>query len=168
MHVQDAIAARLSIRRYADATIPPEHMQTLFKALQLAPSANNQQNWEFVFVGDPQLKKSLVAACMNQVFVCDCSYFIAGVVDPQLKWHMVDITIAFTQFTLQAVEIGYGTCWIGAFDEMKVKEVLQVPESKKIVACMTFGKPEGRHVHRGRKGIERFVFLDRFGHSWPR
>ena len=168
MQVQDAIATRLSIRRYADAEIPPEHMQTLFKALQLAPSANNRQNWEFVFVGDPHVKKSLVAACMNQVFVGDCSYFIAGVVDPHLKWHMVDITIAFTQFALQAVELGYGTCWIGAFDEKKVKEVLQIPAGRKVVVCMTLGKPEGRHVHRGRKGIERFIYLDKFGNNWPR
>ena len=105
---------------------------------------------------------------MNQVFVGDCSFFIAGVVDPHLKWHMVDITIAFTQFALQAVELGYGTCWIGAFDEMKVKEVLQIPDDRMVVVCMTLGKAKGRHVHRGRKGIERFVFLDRFGHSWTR
>jgi nitroreductase len=168
MHVEEAIAARLSIRRYADTAVPAEHMQTLLKALQLAPSANNRQNWEFVFVGDPALKKKLVAACMNQLFVGECRYFIAGVADPQLKWHMVDITIAFSQFALQAVALGYGTCWIGAFDETKVKELLQVPEKAKIVACMTFGKPEGRHVHRGRKPIERFVYLDRFGSRWSR
>lgn len=168
MQVQEAVAARLSVRRYAEADVPAEHMQTLFRALQLAPSANNRQNWEFVFVGDPQLKKKLVSACMNQGFVGDCSYFIAGVVDPQLKWHMVDITIALTQFSLQAVELGYGTCWIGAFDEGQVKALLSIPEKKKVVVCMTFGKPAGRHVPRSRKAIERFVFRDRFGNSWSR
>ena len=166
MHVHEAIATRLSIRRYARAAIPPDHMNTLLTALQLAPSANNQQNWEFVFVGDPELKRKLVPACMNQRFVGDCSYFIAGVADPRLKWHMVDITIAFTHFTLQAVELGYGTCWIGAFEEVKVKALLQVPEGKKVVACMTFGKPADRHVPRGRKGIGSFVYQDRFGHRW--
>lgn len=168
MQVQEAIATRLSIRRYADAAVPPEHMQALLKALQLAPSANNRQNWEFVFVSDPDLKEKLVPACMGQHFVGDCSYFIAGVVDPQLKWHMVDITIAFAQFALQAVGLGYGTCWIGAFDEAKVKALLQVPEGRKVVACMTFGNPEGRHVHRSRKAIEEFVYLDRFGNRWDR
>ena len=168
MNVQEAIATRLSIRQYAETSISPEHMQTLFKALQLAASANNQQNWEFVFVKDPKLKRKLVPACMNQRFVSDCSYFITGVVDPRLKWHMVDITIALTNFTLQAVELGYGTCWIGAFDEMTIKKLLQIPESKKIVVCMTFGKPRGRHVTRGRKDVESFVYLDRFGNNWSR
>jgi nitroreductase len=166
MDVKDAIARRLSIRRYADSSILPEHMRTLFRALQLAPSANNGQNWEFVFVGDNEIKSRLVRASSNQTFVARCSYFIAGIADPGQKWHMVDITIALTNFTLQAAELGYGTCWIGAFDENQVKQILDVPEEKKVVICMTVGKPEGRHVARGRKAFDRFIFLDRYGHRW--
>jgi nitroreductase len=163
MQVQEAIQKRLSIRRYADASIPDEHMDILFKALQLAPSANNYQNWEFVFVKDPDLKQRLIPACLNQRFVKDCAYFIAGVADPRLKWHMVDITIALTQFALQAVELGYGTCWIGAFDEAGVKRVLKIPEDKKVVICMTFGMPTGKHVARGRKAVEDFIYSNQFG-----
>ena len=163
MQVQEAIQKRLSIRRYADAAIPAEHLDILFKALQLAASGNNYQNWEFVFVKDAEVKQRLVAACNNQVFVRNCAYFIAGVADPALKWHMVDITIALTQFTLQAVELGYGTCWIGAFDEAQVKSVLNIPETKKVVICMTLGLPAGRHVARGRKAVEEFIYLDQFG-----
>ena len=163
MQVQEAIQNRLSIRQYADASIPAEHLEILFKALQLAPSANNSQNWEFIFVEDPELKQRLVPACLSQGFIKDCSYFIAGVVDPAQKWHMVDVTIALTQFTLQAVELGYGTCWIGAFDEAGVKRVLNIPEDKKVVICMTFGIPKGRHIHRGRKAVEEFIDLNQSG-----
>ena len=166
MKVREAIASRSSIRRYAEASIPADHMQTLFTALQLAPSANNRQNWEFIFVGDPDLKLRLIGACCNQSFVADCTYFIAGVADPALKWHMVDLTIALTNFTLQAAELGYGTCWLGAFDDMKVKELLGVPNEKKVVICMTFGKPAGRHLPRSRKAIEDFVYLNRYDQSW--
>ena len=163
MQVQEAIQKRLSIRRYADAEIPDDHLAILFRSLQLAPSANNFQNWEFVFVKDPDVKQQLVPACLNQRFIKDCAYFIAGVADPTQKWHMVDITIALTQFTLQAAELGYGTCWIGAFDETRVKEVLKVPRNKKVVICMTFGVPAGKHVPRGRKGIEEIIYLNQFG-----
>jgi nitroreductase len=163
MNVQKAIQKRLSIRRYADASIPTEHLDILFKALQLAASGNNYQNWEFVFVKDLEVKQRLVTACNNQKFVRDCSYFIAGVADPKLKWHMVDITIALTQFALQAVELGYGTCWIGAFDEAGVKEVLKVPSNKKVVICMTLGVPTGRHIPRSRKSLEEIICLNQFG-----
>lgn len=163
MQVQEAIQKRRSIRRYADAAIPAEHMDILFKALQLAASANNFQNWEFVFVRDPDVKQRLVPACSYQSFIRDCTYFIAGVADPALKWHMVDISIALAQFALQAVELGYGTCWIGAFDEVAVKKVLGVPDHKKVVICMTLGPPAGRHVPRSRKGLEEIIYLNQFG-----
>jgi nitroreductase len=165
MQVKEAIARRLSIRRYADASIPSEHMQTLFQAMQLSPSANNYQNWEFVFVKDKGLKQQLITACANQRFVGDCQYFIAAIADPTLKWHMVDITISLTNFALQATELGYGTCWIGAFDEHEVKEILGVAKEKKVVICMAFGMPEGRHIARGRKAIEDFIYLNQYGES---
>jgi nitroreductase len=165
--VKEAIASRLSIRRYAATTIPAEHLQTLFRALQLGASGSNRQNWEFIFVGDADLKRDLISACDNQRFVGDCAYFIAAVANPGLKWHMVDITIALTNFTLQATELGYGTCWIGAFDEDAVKLMLGVPAEKKVVVCMAFGQPAGRHVARGRKALEDFIYLDHYGRPWP-
>jgi len=79
---------------------------------------------------------------------------------------MVDITIALTQFTLQAVELGYGTCWIGAFDETHVKRILNIPKDKKVVICMTLGMPAGKHVPRGRKGLEEMIYLDQFGYRF--
>jgi nitroreductase len=163
MQVKDAIANRLSIRRYAQKSIAPEHMPILFRALQLAPSANNYQNWEFVFVSDGDLKKQLIKACSHQRFVKDCTYFIAGLADPGLKWHMVDITIALTNFSLQATALGYGTCWIGAFDEHQIKEILSIPAEKKVVICMTFGLPMGRHIPRGRKPLEDFIYENDYG-----
>ena len=166
MRVKEAIAERRSIRQYAKPSIPKEHMEILFRALQLAPSASNLQNWEFILVSDPDLKKDLVPACYLQKFVGECAYFIAGVADPSLKWHMVDITIALTNFTLQAVELGYGTCWIGAFNEFLVKELLGVPEEKKVVICMTFGVPKMTPPARGRKAIEEFLYLDSYGNRW--
>ena len=166
MKVQDAIKNRLSIRRYSDTKIPDEEMKVLFKALQLSPSANNSQNWEFVFVRDPDLKHTLIPACLNQKFVGDCTYFIAAMADPGLKWHMVDLTIALTNCSLQAVELGYGTCWIGAFEENQVKQILNVPNEKKVVICMTLGKPEGKHLPKSRKPMESFVYLNRFDHPW--
>ncbi|CAB1065947.1 hypothetical protein D1BOALGB6SA_10746 [Olavius sp. associated proteobacterium Delta 1] len=166
MEVKEAIARRLSIRRYAESSIPSEHMETLFRALQQAPSANNGQNWEFVFVGDAEKKRRLVGACSSQSFVGSCTYFIAGVADPSQKWHMVDITIALTNFTLQAADLGYGTCWIGAFDENRVKAILGVPDERKVVICMAFGTPEGRHVAKGRKGFEKFIYQNHYGRRW--
>ena len=136
MQVQDAIRTRLSIRRVADTTIPDERYEGAFKAFgSFLTLETIPQNWEFVFVHDPDLKHTLIQGLFNQRFVRDCTDFIAAVADPGLKWHMVDITIALTKLTLQAVELGYGTCWIGAFDENQVKQILKVPHEEKLLSA---------------------------------
>ena len=166
MQVKEVIRSRLSIRRYADTVISGEDLQLFCQALQLAPSANNGQNWEFVFVDDPELKRKLATACFNQSFITNCTYFIAGIADPAPKWHMVDITIAMSQLSLQAVELGYGTCWIGAFDPNQVKSILQVEQRKKVVICMTLGLPSGRHIPRQRKTLDSFVYRNQYGNPF--
>ena len=162
MQVQKAIQKRLSIRQYADASIPDEHMEILFKALQLAPSANTLQNWEFVFVKDSDLKQRLVRACFNQRFVKDSAYFIAGVADPIHKWYMVDITISLTHFTLQAVELGYGTCWIGAFDPVAAREILELPDEVEPVVFTTLGYPDAPPRTKKRKPLSELVRYERW------
>ena len=141
MEVKEAISSRLSIRRYAESSIPPEQMETLFKTLQLAPSANNGQNWEFIFVGDAEIKRRLVGACSNQSFVANCSYFIAAVADPGQKWHMVDVTIALTNFTLQAADLGYGTCWgTGCLiASAEIGKILKAGDDWQLVAIVPVG-----------------------------
>jgi hypothetical protein len=37
---------------------------------------------------------------------------------------------------------------------------------RKVVICMTFGTPEGRHVAKGRKDFEKFIFLNQYGSRW--
>ena len=44
-------------------------------------------------------------------------------------------------------------------DEISIK----IPEDKKVVICMTFGMPKGKHVPRGRKAVEEFIYLNQFG-----
>lgn len=84
-------------------------------------------------------------------------------VDPDLKWHQVDISIAFTSFILQATELEYGTCWIGAFNEGMVKDILNIPDDKKVLVCMAFGLPKGDFVPKPRKEIKSFIFTDKYG-----
>jgi nitroreductase len=45
------------------------------------------------------------------------------------------------QLVLAATDLGLGTCWIGAFDNAKVKEILEIPENIKVVAMTPIGYP---------------------------
>jgi len=60
---------------------------------------------------------------------------------------------------IAAWALGVGSCWIGAFDENKVKESLKVPDKWKVVALLTLGYPAEQPKQRKKKPIgELFSF----------
>lgn len=162
MEVFEAIKSRRSIRTYKSEPVPEDKINKLLEASRLAPSASNRQNWKFLIVNDVEIKNQLVKACNNQAFVSTASLIIAGVVDPTLKWHQVDLAIAFEHIVLEAVELGLGTCWIGAFNEDDVKRVLKIPQEKKVVALLTVGYPTDYPPSRSRKEIVEIVAYNEY------
>ena len=78
----------------------------------------------------------------------------------------MDATIAFTHLILAARAEGLGTCWIGAFDNERVKEILGVPEGWNVAALTPLGYPaEGENAFRettNRKPLEEIVSTDKF------
>jgi nitroreductase len=64
--------------------------------------------------------------------------------------------------TLQAVEEGLGTCWIGAFYEIKVKEILHIPEDVRVVALLPLGYPADIPDARPRKGLAEIVMWEKW------
>jgi len=162
MGVFDTIKDRRTIRAYKGEIIPKEKLEKLLEAARLVPSAANRQNWKFIVVENEQIKNRLVTACNNQAFVGTASHVIAGIGDPTQKWYKVDLAIALEHIVLEAVELGLGTCWIGAFNEDEVKKILKIPQDKKVVALLTVGVPAESPSARPRKTLEEIVAYNEY------
>jgi nitroreductase len=148
MNVIDVIRQRRSIRAYADQTVEPEKLERLLEAARLAPSASNRQEWRFVVVTDTETRKKLAHAANDQEFVAQAPVVIAGCAEKHdhvmrcgQPSYAIDLAIAMDHITLQAVADGLGTCWIGAFYEDQVREVLGIPEHVRVVELLTVGYP---------------------------
>ncbi|RLG85405.1 MAG: nitroreductase [Thermoprotei archaeon] len=165
MGVYEVILSRRSIRAYKPEPISDEDLKKILEAARWAPSARNLQPWHFVVVKDPTLKEKLVPACRGQSFVRDAACVIVGLADTELspKWAVVDTTIALEHIVLVATELGYGTCWIGAFDEAEVKKLLNIPDKYKVVALITVGRPAESPGPKPRKQLSEMVSVDTFG-----
>lgn len=162
MEVYDTIMDRRSIRTYKKELIPKDKLEKLLESARLAPSAANRQNWKFIVVENEQIKNQLVSACNNQSFVGAASHVIAGIGDPAQKWHQVDLAIALEHIVLEAVELGFGTCWIGAFNEEDVKKILKIPQDRKVVALLTVGVPAESPAARPRKALEEIISYNEY------
>ena len=153
MDVFDAIKKRRSVRTYLDKPIEEEKLNAVLEAGRLAPSASNRQEWRFVIVRDGEVRRKLGEAANEQSFVGTAPVVIAAcaVTDEHVMscgqlCYPIDVAIALDHISLAAVEHGLGTCWIGAFNEGKVKEILGIPEEVRVVGLMPIGYPATQAV----------------------
>jgi len=58
--------------------------------------------------------------------------------------------------------LGVGSCWIGAFNEKKVKESLKIPDRWKVVALVTLGYPSEQPKPKKKKAFEELFNLNSF------
>ena len=148
MNVMDAIKTRKSVRAYLDRPVEDEKLDSVLEAARHAPSASNRQEWRFVIVREPETRKQLAAVAGGQAFVGEAPVLIVACAETdghvmrcgQLSYP-IDVAIALDHMTLAAVELGLGTCWIGLFDEKKVKEILHIPDAIRVVELMPLGYP---------------------------
>ncbi|MEN3189870.1 MAG: nitroreductase family protein [Atribacterota bacterium] len=141
----------------------------MLEAGRLAPSAKNTQSWKFIVVKDKELRKKLVPACKNQKFIGEAPVVIAGcgtnieyIMSNGEHTYPIDLAIVLDHMSLQAASLGLGTCWIGAFYQDQVKEILGIPKEVRVVALMTVGYPKKLGPKTERKPLSEIVCYDRY------
>jgi nitroreductase len=165
LDVFEAIKTRRSIRKYEPHSIPPEELRRILETARIAPSAGNRQPWRFIVVRDERNRNALAKMANNRLFIADAAAIVVATGDPQIsqKWHDRDVMIAVEHMVLAATALGYGTCWIGAFDEAQVKKLLHIPEQIKVVALLPIGKPGAASAPRPRKAMAELFFQEEYG-----
>ena len=169
MEFKEVIEKRESIRDYEDKPIPQDKLLRVLEAARLAPSGSNRQPWKFVVVKDRQTRQKLAQAAEGQTFVGKAPVVIAAVATmPELVMicgvaeYPVDLAIAVDHLTLAAVDEGLGTCWIGAFSQEKVREILKIPKSCQTVALLPLGFPKQPGRPKVRKSLDEIVCYETF------
>ena len=170
MNVYEAIRTRKSVRAYLEKDVPQDVLLRLLEAARLAPSAKNLQEWRFIVVRDGKTRKRLAAAARNQAFVAQAPVVLACCAETDghvmtcgQACYPIDTAIAIDHITLCAVAEGLGTCWIGAFFEDRVKEILGVPPHIRVVELLTLGYPEDPSpVPKRRLPLEKIVRYERW------
>jgi nitroreductase len=165
----EAIRTRRSVRSYLDREVEDDKLRRVMEAARLAPSARNLQNWRFVVVKDSSTRRKLSEAARGQSFVSEAPVVIAAcgtetnyVMTCGQAAYTVDVTIAVDHMTLVAAAEGLGTCWIGAFYEDQVKEILGIPQDVRVVALLTLGYPVKVSQPTPRKSPGEIVALERW------
>jgi nitroreductase len=116
-------------------------------------------------VKDKEIKKGLSHFLFNR-FVNDAPAVMVGCADVNSlingKWAIVDAAIAMQNMVIAAWILGVGSCWIGAFNEKEVKELLKIPDKWKVVALVSLGYPAEQPKRKKKKPVEELFGFDSF------
>lgn len=168
MDFYETVKNRRSIRKYTDRPVEKEKLSRILEAGRLAPSWCNRQCWRYLVVSDEMLKKNLGEILDNPSVECyeKAPYVLVLCADPSdsgrqagKDYYLVDCGISMEHVVLAATAEGLATCWVGAFPENPVRNLLKVPEDTRVVAITPLGYGDEEPEARPRKA-EREVFFE--------
>ncbi len=170
MDTIETLMKRRSCRAYKVGKISEEHLHIILEAGRYAPSAGNTQPWRFVITRGSELKKEVAVACAEQHWMANADVILTGIGVPKesrghgdWQWYPVDVAIAMQNMVVAATSLGYGTCWIGAFDQQQVKQLLSIPPEMHVVALLPIGIPDDTHDAPPRKSWDLLFSGETYG-----
>lgn len=156
----EEIFNRRSIRKFKNQTVEPEKIDKLLRAAMQAPSANNQQPWEFIVVKD---KEKLLEISQTSPYTkaaeSSAVTFVLLANEHELKiptaWEQ-DMSAATENLLLEAVHLGLGGVWFGVATSEEVTEkvrgLFEIPDHIRPFAMISIGYPEDQK----NKFIDRY------------
>ena len=157
------ILKRRSIRKYTAEPVSDELVDLLLRAAMAAPSARNQQKWQFVVVREQAAKDEIAKIKPHGASMApQASALIAVLGDPAGLYMETDTAAAVENILIAAANLDLGAVWVGMNDthQEKMRVLLEFPESLRIYALVPVGYPDeekpvrtqydGRKVHKER------------------
>lgn len=141
METLKAIASRYSTRRFLDRPVPKEILEKIVDAGRVAPTARNEQPWEFVVVTQRESLRKIGGMTDHGRFIADAAACIA-VYCRDTKYYLEDGCAATENMLLAATDLGVQSCWVAGDKKpyaSPVSQFLGVPEGYRLVALLALG-----------------------------
>ena len=161
------IFQRISIRKFADRPVEPEKITQILKAAMQAPSAGNQQPWEFFVVTD----RERICALSEISPYAGCAKNAPAVIVPcwrteGLRWNetvLLDLSCAVENMLLEITSLGLGGVWLCAApleDRMtKAEAAIGNPAGLRAFAVIPVGYPAEERPQQDRFDESRIHYI---------
>jgi len=174
MDIFEVFKDRRSIRRYTDQPVSGETVLQVLEAARLAPSWKNMQCWRFLVLREESDRSKLTDAVPDgnpgKKAILSAPVVIIVSANPQesdvengIPYFVADSAIAFEHMCLAAHALGLGTCWMGWYDEEKLKQLFDIPDEFRVIGFTPLGYPNQQPKPRPRKELSEIAFFDTWG-----
>ena len=158
---------RVSIRKYQDKPVEKEKIISILRAAMQAPSAGNQQPWEFFVVTDKKKLEALSKVHPYSGMVKDAPVAIVSAYRKECwmpSYAQIDLSIAMENLWLETDAQGLGGVWLGIApqeERMKaVEEILDLPDTVRAFAIFPYGYPAEERKQQDRFDPERIHYVE--------
>ncbi|MCX6617657.1 MAG: nitroreductase family protein [Acidobacteria bacterium] len=159
----ELLKTRRSIRAYTPQAVPREIIEDIIDCGRLAPTARNEQPWEFVVVTDKALRSRIAQAADYGRFIADAPACVA-VLSRQTKYYLEDGSAATLNILLAAHAHGLGACWVAGDKKPYAARVVQMvgaPEDYRLISLVSIGYPAEKPETRKRP-LREMLHWERF------
>ena len=173
MDFTEVVNNRRSVREYIGEPVTDEEIQKIMEIVNRAPSAGNLQAYEVYVVKNKDKKEALVQASYGQEMIAGAEAVLVFIADKDKSgvkygergenlYSIQDATIAAAYSQLAATSVGVGSCWIGAFSQAEVKQILNIPKQYMVVVLLPMGYPAQAGGLKSRKPLEKIISYEPF------
>ena len=162
----NSIYHRVSIRRFQDRPVEKEKTEAILRAAMQAPSAANQQPWEFYVVTNREKIRELA---MSHPYARAAEHAPAVIVPVYRKdcalpmYAEIDLAIAVENMWLETDAQGLGGVWMGIAplaERMEaVERILDIPEHLHAYALFPYGYPAEERKQQDRWDESRIHYV---------
>lgn len=159
----DLLKKRISVRQYEERPIEREKLEMLVEAARFAPTARNEQPWEFVIVTERSDLERLAKLADYGGFIGNAGACIA-VFCRDTKYYLEDGSAATTYLCLAATALGLGSCWVAGDKKIyaeDVRQILRAPEGYRLISLVSLGYPAEDHT-KSKRSAEEMIHWEQY------
>ena len=177
MDLINLIKKRRSVRDYKDKLVKKNDLFKILEAARWSPSSGNVQNWRFIVITNDGLKIKLAEACLSQYWLSNAPILIVVASDDsklrmlfgqrgETVYSIQNCSVAMQNIMLEAESLGLNSCWVGAYDEEKIKRVLLVDDPNiSIRGLIAIGYAKQTPPPPQRISMDKIVFFNQYGNT---
>ncbi len=150
MDAMQAILTRRSIRKYSKKVVPDKIILKLLNAGVSAPSAGNEQPWQFLIIDKREILDEITKFHPHAKMLNEAQIAILVCGDLNLETHkgywMLDCSAATQNILIAVRALGLGACWLGIYPRKEritaLKNIIKIPDNIIPFALVSLGFTE--------------------------
>lgn len=165
MDLFKAILQRRSVRKYSEKEIPRQFLDDLLRAAMYAPSAMNNQAWQFIVIDSREkldeifqvIPQEMLKSTKAAILICGDLNF-----EKNIDYIQQNCSAATQNLMLAAHGLGLGSCWIGVYPVKEtisgIQKIFNLPSYVLPISLVSLGYPAESPVAEDRYKNEKVHF----------